>query len=103
MESSKRISNSRSTVASLLAAVLVVGGLSSVLDVRPSAASSPNIHWATVANYANGPSGGSATFNSFNQPSVNDSGVVVFRARTKGSQPVRGIYTLRHSGVVIPL
>ncbi len=94
MESSKRISNSRSTVASLLAAVLVVGGLSSVLDVRPSAASSPNIHWATVANYANGPSGGSATFNSFNQPSVNDSGVVVFRARTKGSQPVRGIYTL---------
>jgi len=37
--------------------------------------------------------GSDAVFNSYNQPSVNAYGFVVFRARSKGpSQPVRGIY-----------
>jgi len=32
-------------------------------------------------------------FNSYNQPSVNENGLVVFRARSKGPMPNRGIYT----------
>ncbi|MHB1209502.1 MAG: hypothetical protein ACYC1I_07305 [Acidimicrobiales bacterium] len=92
MEHSKRISNSRSKLASLLAVALAVGGLSSVLDARPTSAASPNISWSTEANYADTPSGASTAFNSFTQPSVNESGAVVFRGRTKSSQPVRGIY-----------
>lgn len=103
MENSRRVFNSRSRMASALAAVLVVGGLSSVLDARPVAASSTQFSWATVANFADTPSGASSSFNSFNQPSVNQSGVVVFRGRTKGSQPVRGIYTRDMQGGSHPL
>jgi hypothetical protein len=82
----------------LLAAALAFGGLSSVLDARPAAAASSQFGWATVANLGDTPAGAPTAFNSFNQPSVNESGVVVFRARTKGSQPVRGIYTMATQG-----
>ncbi|MDP1823707.1 MAG: hypothetical protein Q8L48_10705 [Archangium sp.] len=70
--------------------------------------------WETVANNATLiPGGGAKTFSSYNQPSVNGSGFVVFRARSTGSEgggegealvtaasepsgggaPVRGIFT----------
>jgi hypothetical protein len=52
----------------------------------------------TVANTATPiPGGDGRTFNSFNQPSVNVSGVVALRGRSKGAEgagePLRGIYT----------
>ena len=66
--------------------------------------------WETVANNATAiPDAGGKKFNSYNQPSVNGRGLVVFRARSKGSDggsgetatlaaaadagPVRGIFT----------
>lgn len=66
-------------------------------------AHSPEFHWQTVVNKndpmpnSNPPPPDSpATFNSFNQPSVNANGLVVFRARSRGGQnmgpPTRGIY-----------
>ncbi|MDH5339760.1 MAG: hypothetical protein OEW22_08285, partial [Rubrivivax sp.] len=55
-----------------------------------------SLSWATVVNSADVMPGTSRNFNSFNQPSVNASGLVVLRARSRGGQgagePVRGIY-----------
>ena len=50
--------------------------------------------WTTVANTATPiPNGGSATFSSFNQPSINNNCTVLFRGRGNGpSAPIRGIY-----------
>lgn len=52
---------------------------------------------ATCAPYAAIPSPSCRVFNSFNQPSVNTSGLVVFRARSKGGgglgEPQQGVYT----------
>jgi hypothetical protein len=59
--------------------------------------------WTTVANIADTMPGTASRFNSFNQPSVNALGLVVMRARGKGSQgggePMRGIYS-RQMGAV---
>jgi len=59
--------------------------------------SRPDFQWATVVN--NGdlmPPAGVRHFNSYNQPSVNVHGTVVFRARSRGGpplgKPVHGIY-----------
>ena len=49
--------------------------------------------WSTVANNGQSMPNSTKLFNSYNQPSIDSSGLVVFRARSKGpSQPVRGIY-----------
>ncbi len=49
--------------------------------------------WKTVVNNGYTMPNSSKLFNSYNQPSVNAGGLVVFRARSKGpQQPVRGIY-----------
>ncbi len=48
--------------------------------------------WATVADNADLVPGTSRVFNGYNQPSVNAYGVVVFRGRTVGPNPVHGIY-----------
>lgn len=80
-------------MATLLSTTLAVGGLSSILEATPASAVSSQLTWSTVANIGDTPPGMSQTFNSFNQPSVNDAGLVVFRARTTGPRPVRGIYT----------
>ncbi len=51
--------------------------------------------WSSVANNGQLMPGSTKFFNSYNQPSVNADGLVVFRARSKGpSQPVRGIYAV---------
>ena len=48
--------------------------------------------WATAANNGQWMPGSDKLFNSYNQPSINTDGLVVFRARSKGpSQPVRGV------------
>ncbi len=55
--------------------------------------------WTTVVNNGQLMPNSKKLFNSYNQPSIDPSGLVVFRARSKGpSQPVRGIYT-RDMGV----
>lgn len=61
--------------------------------------------WTTVVNNGDYMPGTLQLFNSYNQPSVNDQGLVVFRARSKGGngEPVHGIYSrnmlLNRSGV----
>lgn len=52
--------------------------------------------WSTVVNNNALIPGSTQLFNSYNQPSVNANGLVVFRARSKGGnggQPIHGIYT----------
>ena len=58
----------------------------------------PALSWVTVVNNTDAMPGdaGGALFNSYNQPSVNDAGLVVLRARAKGGtagEPPHGIYT----------
>lgn len=51
--------------------------------------------WTTVVNNGTTMPGSTSLFNSYNQPSVNAYGTVVFRARSKGgdnTQPIHGIY-----------
>lgn len=52
-------------------------------------------HWSTVVNNNVLFPDDTRNFNSYNQPSVNDAGVVVFRARTQGGngQPATGVLT----------
>lgn len=73
------------------------------------AATPAPVRWTTVANngdlipsatcnpLAAVPAASCRTFNSFNQPSVNVSGLVVFRARSKGGsglgEPLQGVYS----------
>jgi hypothetical protein len=87
----------------MVSAVVAVGGLSVILEAAPASALSSQLTWSTVANVSDTPPGLSQTFNSFNQPSVNDAGVVVFRARTTGPRPVRGIYLRSTQGSSQPI
>jgi hypothetical protein len=49
--------------------------------------------WQKVVNNLNFvPGTDSKPFNSYNQPSVNASGLIVFRARSKGPEVMSGIY-----------
>ncbi|HEX6975290.1 MAG TPA: hypothetical protein VF147_12885, partial [Vicinamibacterales bacterium] len=70
------------------AAVMVMAGAVAAEPQTPT--------WSAIANNATLIPGTTLTFNSFNQPSVNASGLVVFRARSKGgsAEPVHGIYAL---------
>lgn len=83
--------------------LLVSAALASTLvaTAAPSGAAPPpdRYRWQTVVNrndsMPNSPTG--RTFNSFNQPSVNQAGLVVLRARSRGGQqgggpPTRGIF-----------
>lgn len=74
-----------------------IAGGALLLPVLAGAQEPPPLAWATVANIADTIPGASVRFNSFNQPSVSGGGLVVMRARSKGSEggggtPVRGIY-----------
>ncbi len=71
----------------------------SLLSASAAHAATTQLSWTTVANSATYAPGTLKTFNSFNQPSVNSSGNVVFRARTAGeSSPVRGVFVRHMSG-----
>jgi hypothetical protein len=91
-------------MASILTPVTVQAQTSiSAVDLMPVA-----FTWSTVANSAVVvPGGDGRTFNSFNQPSVNDEGLVVLRGRSKGGQsagePLRGIYSRRMADGTRPL
>ncbi len=54
------------------------------LALAAAAAHAQPLHWQTIVNNGDLMPGSAVTFNSFNQPSVNAYGLVVFRARSKG-------------------
>jgi hypothetical protein len=51
-----------------------------------------DLQWMTVAHNNHYLPGTAKRFNSYNPPSVNAGGLVVFRARSRGPQPMSGIY-----------
>ena len=77
----------------ILASTLIAGGLISA----SAATAGPIAGWQTVVNNGDPVPGTTKNFNSYNQPSVNDNGLVVFRARSQGAQPggqpATGIFT----------
>ena len=79
------------TTAVVISLPLAVAG--SLLATPALAKDAPRFTWTTVANSATAAPPSDKGFNSFNQPSVNTSGLVVFRARTKGPEPFRGVFT----------
>lgn len=82
--------------------IYILGLTGIMATVAPFALAAPPtgvFNWVTIVNkedvMPNSASG--RTFNSFNQPSVNASGLVVFRARSRGGPPegppTHGVYT----------
>ena len=64
-------------------------------QITPQVKPQPQPTWTTVANNGMTMPGSNVVFNSYNQPSINVNGTVVFRARSKGGSggtPVHGIY-----------
>jgi hypothetical protein len=60
---------------------------------QPASAGGPS--WTTVVNNGQVMPQSTKLFNAYNQPSINNRGLVVFRARSKGpQQPMRGIYAV---------
>jgi hypothetical protein len=79
--------------------VIVIAGLLPI-----AAASGAGETWSTVVNNGDVMPNSTKLFNSYNQPSIDSSGFVVFRARSKGpGEPVRGIYARDMSFVGAPL
>lgn len=76
-----------------IAAMIVTLSLAGSLVATPAGAAVTERSWTTVANSGDTVPGTAVTFNSFNQPSVNEAGLVAFRARTQGPSPIRGVYT----------
>lgn len=73
------------------------GGVVAALLISSQTAPADNlpasVAWGKVVNNQSIIPGTDAKpFNSYNQPSLNTAGYVVFRARSKGPQPVSGIY-----------
>ncbi len=60
-------------------------GSALVFALAAMAAAAQPLQWRTIANNADTMPGSTLTFSSFNQPSVNANGLVVFRARSKGA------------------
>ena len=95
-------------VAALAQSTTSSGKVNKVQAVSAPAPAPVPYVWATVANSATViPGGDGRLFNSFNQPSVNSTGLVALRARSKGEQasgePLRGIYSRQMGGVAGPL
>lgn len=70
-------------------------GIAFTLAISAGICPAQSLTWQTIANNATLIPGTTVTFNSFNQPAVNSSGIVVFRARSKGDTggpPVHGVY-----------
>jgi len=60
-------------------------GSALLLALAATASAAQGLTWRTIANNADVMPGSTLTFSSFNQPSVNADGLVVFRARSKGA------------------
>ena len=73
------------------------GGLSNTVTLTVHGKAQTN--WRTVVNNKMNPPGATQLFNSYNQPSVNRRGAVVFKGQTRGeSGPTVGIYFRDMSG-----
>jgi putative cell wall-binding protein len=89
--------------AALAVTVLSFAAVSTGVAAPAGALTTPST-WITVANSSTLAPGSTSHFNSFNQPSVNDAGLVAFRARTQGpSAPIRGVYTRDTTSAASPL
>jgi hypothetical protein len=90
----RRLSTFRLTAG----AIAVAGAFTALATVEAAQPRFPWMTWSKVANSSDPMPGapGGRTFNSFNQPSVNMDGLVVFRARSRGGPPLgpptHGIY-----------
>ncbi len=75
-----------------LGAVLALG---CAIALNDAGAVTVDLDWTTVVNNADTVPKTMKSFNSYNQPSINDAGLVVFRARSQGGQggPATGIFT----------
>jgi hypothetical protein len=89
----------RRSRARLLTTAVIAG-----LLPAPWAAQAAPYVFQTVANIGDTMPPSSRTFNSFNQPSINATCLLVFRGRSRGEQqPVRGIYTRQACGSLGPI
>ena len=79
---------------------LCVAGIALMLTATSSAVLAQSPAWQTIVNNAELMPGTSVTFNSFNQPSVNSDGLVVFRARSKGGS-ASGVLTAPVPGMEV--
>jgi hypothetical protein len=76
-----------------LGAVLALG---CAIALNDAGAVTVDLDWTTVVNNADKVPTTTKNFNSYNQPSINDAGLVVFRARSSGQGgqgPATGIFT----------
>jgi len=88
MNNQHRIIMKRSLTKTASLAALVIAGSHATAQVPLS------LKWAKGANNTDSvPGNTDKVFNSYNQPSINAAGYVVFRARSKGPNPVSGLYT----------
>ena len=67
---------------------LAGGGADATAQALPPA----GLEWSTVVNNNEVIPGKTSKFNSYNQPSINAQGYVVFRARSKGPDPLSGLF-----------
>jgi len=78
-----------------LSPLFFTAGLTSIWAIVSPASAGPeffSFDWSTAANNGDLLPGTDKTFNSYNPPSINAEGLVVFRARSRGPQPMSGIY-----------
>lgn len=91
-----RLGGERIIRAACLLGGTLVGGTLATFPLTTSAQAAP-FQFKTVANNADLIPGTSSLFNAYNPPSINGSGLVVFRARGRGGasggQPATGIFT----------
>lgn len=90
--------NIRTSTLILLGAATALNSSASMIALAASS-ECPTFSWSTVVNNNDRMPGAAEgrTFNSYNQPSVNEKGVVVIRARSRGGPPLgpatHGIYS----------
>lgn len=87
----KTFLHSRLTLSAVIA--MTASGVGVTGAANADSPDSPR--WRVAANHAQLVPGTAVPFNSYNQPAVNERGVVVFRARSRGGdgQPATGIFT----------
>lgn len=70
-------------------------GFAMAVMLTPVASGQSSPRWQTIVNNGDAAPGGTTRFRSYNQPSINDSGLVVFRARSSsgmGGMQIDGVY-----------
>jgi len=74
-------------------AAAIVAALSMTTEAVAADVLPADVQWSTVVNnLVVIPGSPGKVFNSYNQPSLNEAGYLVFRARSKGTNPTSGIY-----------